>query len=85
MDSLDLTREARKGSNSILRQPAHAVRIQDRPDNKRKSHERQHQRDRESRKNKSGLSDDCVHIKPLMFDKVPLSIIDYPLLAEQAS
>ena len=42
-DSLDLTREAREGANSILRQPAHAVRIQDRPDNKRKSHENQHQ------------------------------------------
>ena len=49
-DLLDLTREAREGANSILRQPVHAlVSPGDWPDNNRKNHERQHQRGCESR------------------------------------
>ena len=65
-DSLDPAREARKGANGILRQPAHAVRIQDRPDDKAQGpRAASTSATVRAAENKSGLSDDCVHMKPL--------------------
>jgi hypothetical protein len=64
-DPLDLAREAGEGANSILRQASRVGRIQDRPDDKRKSQDSQRQQDRESRKGKNGFSDDYVHTESL--------------------